>query len=242
MKPTHFSFKLEIPTPCHQSWQTMSGDSNQRHCNSCNKQVHNLASLTPLQIEELIHESDGHLCARITRNPNNEIVTAPQRSSPVIRAALFVTALATGSPALAQAPGAAHALVTGKLLDPQTAVPSAGAQVIFIQDAHPILETQTDAMGNFHADLLPGIYDIVLRKNVLFGQRVTAVQLHAGEQSFAPMQATFNFGRLGLVNEVEAKTTTVGEVVSVITGMSFRYAVRHPLSYVSMMKRRITRS
>jgi ribosomal protein L34E len=61
-------FDLSIPTPCHQHWHEMSGTPAQRHCASCNKTVHNLATLTPRQIERVIHASNGHLCARITRS------------------------------------------------------------------------------------------------------------------------------------------------------------------------------
>lgn len=242
MKPTQLPFKLAIPTPCHQSWQTMSGNSNQRHCDSCNKQVHNLAALTALQIEELVHNSGGHLCARVTRNSLDELVTVPGRRTFGLKAALLATVMAAATPVVAQSSNATNAIVTGQLLDPQTAAPSVGAQVIFIQDSNQILETKTDANGNFHAEVLPGTYDIVLRKNLLPGQRVTAVKLHAGEQSFAPIQSAFNLGHLGLVNETQGDTVFVGELVPIITGMSFRYAVRHPLSYLAMMKRRITRS
>jgi ribosomal protein L34E len=48
-------FDLSIPTPCHQHWHEMSGTPAQRHCASCNKPVHNLATLTPRQIERVIH-------------------------------------------------------------------------------------------------------------------------------------------------------------------------------------------
>lgn len=242
MNPTHLPFKLEILTPCHQSWQSMFGDSTQRHCACCNKQVHNLVAMTPLQIEELIHNSGGHLCARITRNALGELVTVPEPSPVRLKAALLATAMATAIPAVAQSSNATSAIVTGKILDPQTAAPSVGAQVLFIQDSNQIYETQTDSNGKFHAEVLPGTYDIVMRKNAMFGQRVTAVQLHPGEQSFAPIQATFNFGHLGLVNKSEGDTATIGEVVSMISGMSLRYAVRHPMSYLAMMKRRVVRS
>jgi hypothetical protein len=95
-------FELSIPKPCSQKWSEMPGSAAVRHCAACNTPVHNLAALTPRQIERLIVQLDGHFCGRISRTDDATIIAAPDRSRPLLHAASFVLASALTASASAQ--------------------------------------------------------------------------------------------------------------------------------------------
>lgn len=59
--------KVRIASPCDASWDDMVGDDTKRHCESCDKSVHNFASMSRAEIGELLQTSDevcGHLYMR----------------------------------------------------------------------------------------------------------------------------------------------------------------------------------
>jgi hypothetical protein len=150
-------FSASIPKPCHQQWTAMSGTASTRHCDSCQKTVHNFAALTPRQIERLIHESKGHLCARITRREDGSIVTGRESSTFLLEAASFVAAalLAISTPVFAQSTTKPPANLTGSIVD-ETGAPIAGAQVKLLDADHPPTGTRTDAQGKFYFDTPAG--------------------------------------------------------------------------------------
>lgn len=107
--------RLRVVKPCSASWAAMTGEGAQRHCAACDRQVHDLARLTPEEIERLIAAENGRLCGRLTRAPGGHLVTrwpvlpssnevtrpAPRRLAPL--AAALVAGL-VGVPAPAQSP------------------------------------------------------------------------------------------------------------------------------------------
>jgi hypothetical protein len=105
-------FELSIPKPCTQQWSEMPGSSTTRHCASCNTQVHNLAALTPRQIERLIVKSNGHFCGRISRSDDATIIAAPDRSKPLLHASSFVLASALTGSASAQSSEPSHVVLS----------------------------------------------------------------------------------------------------------------------------------
>lgn len=50
------------PVPCGNTWDTLDGDGKARHCAACNRQVHNLAALTPEGFEALQAAEPDRLC------------------------------------------------------------------------------------------------------------------------------------------------------------------------------------
>ena len=46
-------FEVSVAKPCQQQWNDMSGTSAQRHCDSCNKTVHNFAAMTRGRLSDL---------------------------------------------------------------------------------------------------------------------------------------------------------------------------------------------
>lgn len=56
---------VRIDTPCHESWDAMTGDSERRYCGVCEKHVHNLSAMNHDEAQALLTASAGeHLCVR----------------------------------------------------------------------------------------------------------------------------------------------------------------------------------
>ena len=55
------SIHLKITQPCHEDWNTMTGDDKKRHCAVCNKHVHNFTQSTQEQVlsEYLLNIKEG---------------------------------------------------------------------------------------------------------------------------------------------------------------------------------------
>ncbi len=67
--------QISIAAPCSASWEGMSGDDRQRHCDSCSKSVYNIAGMTEDEALTLITESEGRLCVRLYRRRDGTILT-----------------------------------------------------------------------------------------------------------------------------------------------------------------------
>jgi hypothetical protein len=70
----------------------MNGGSRERHCQLCDKQVHNFAAMTAREIEKLVLKSEGKLCARITRREDCSLVTLETQPRVSIAAQVAVSA------------------------------------------------------------------------------------------------------------------------------------------------------
>lgn len=206
----------------------MRGTSRERHCAVCDKQVHNLAGMTSREIEELISVSNGGLCARITRQSNGSLVTLDARiRSPRIAGLVASASLVFGAAtAYAQSGGIqpdGNAHLTGSVLVPDGSKPVAGATIRLEANGTSVSETKTDEHGEFRISAQPGVYNVVIRQNALFGTRIFAASLHEGEQRLQPLKTHVELANGG--------TTMMGELVPVIT-YSPSYVFKHPLRYL----------
>jgi hypothetical protein len=132
----------------------------------------------------------------------------------------FVLAgMLAGVPAVAQSEGKATAKVSGTVVLPpghQTTNFTPDREVLFIQDGKAVATVRTDRDGRFSASVLPGTYDVVFRSNLMWGERVKAVEFHAGEQEFSPVRERFDYGHLGEGDTASSDYVTAGAVVMVI--------------------------
>jgi hypothetical protein len=213
----------------------MDGTARQRHCQTCDKYVHNFAAMTSSEIERAIDVNRGHLCARVIHHSDGSLVMlgSTDRTTLATRAAGLVVgiALAAGTAqAQSNTEPSGKALVSGTFITANGDTPPAGSQVVFIANGATVLATNTDATGNWSAQLDPGTYDVIFRLGPLFGERVNHVQLHAGEQSFAPVKAHFAYGRLGVEDHPE-QFTTVGAMVATYK-YPISYLFKHPILYL----------
>jgi hypothetical protein len=66
---------LTIETPCHEPWEQMAGTGGIRHCGACDKDVHDLTTMTVVEIEALLAGPD-RVCVRFFRRPDGRILTS----------------------------------------------------------------------------------------------------------------------------------------------------------------------
>ena len=79
---------IKVAKPCSESWEAMPGDARVRHCGGCDRDVHNLAAMTPAQIDALLAKPGPLPCMRIVRNVDGSLMTARVEQKPgVIRRA-----------------------------------------------------------------------------------------------------------------------------------------------------------
>jgi len=228
--------KLKVESPCTQAWSEMTGGTAERHCESCQRQVHNFAAMTPRQINRTIFENEGHLCARITRRADGSLVTACELAGSGLSAKaatlLLGAALSTAAARAQSNPNASKAAVSGRFTDLNGGpLPSQG-YVVFASNGQSILETKTDRDGNWKAEIEPGTYDVIFRTSVIFGERVNAVRLHAGEQEFSAVHGRVAYGHLGLVDEANDTVTLVGEIGTSSYRPPVTYLFRHPVRFL----------
>ena len=67
---------LRIATPCSQSWDQMLGDDRVRHCGECKKNVYNFSDMTRDEVETLLIEKNGDVCARYYQRADGTILLA----------------------------------------------------------------------------------------------------------------------------------------------------------------------
>jgi hypothetical protein len=89
--------QLEIASPCQERWRDMQGDDRVRLCGKCRQHVYNFETFTRAEIEALLLETEGRLCARLFQRKDGTILTADcpvGRASRLRRLALAATAAA----------------------------------------------------------------------------------------------------------------------------------------------------
>jgi len=110
VKRPSLPFEPSIARPCEESWAAMNGGARQRHCQLCDKQVHNFAVMTASEIEKLVLKSEGKLCARITRREDGSLVTLEAQprvsiaAQVAVSASLALSAVAGGAQAASEHP------------------------------------------------------------------------------------------------------------------------------------------
>lgn len=66
---------LRIASPCSADWNQMVGNNRQRHCGDCKLNVYNLSGMTKREAEDLILNSEGRVCLRISRRADGTVLT-----------------------------------------------------------------------------------------------------------------------------------------------------------------------
>jgi hypothetical protein len=66
---------IKIASPCRADWYMMDGDDRTRFCQSCTKNVYNLAGMTREQATALIREKNGDVCVRLYRRADGTVIT-----------------------------------------------------------------------------------------------------------------------------------------------------------------------
>jgi hypothetical protein len=70
--------RIEVASPCHESWDEMTGDQRERHCDKCEQTVYDLSGLTRDEAKSLVSktESGEQVCVRFRRRADGTVLTA----------------------------------------------------------------------------------------------------------------------------------------------------------------------
>jgi hypothetical protein len=214
----------------------MTGTVSKRFCASCDKHVHDFASMTARQVDDLIVATGGALCARVTNSIDGSVVTANEVArmpavSSILSIAMVFGVGAMGSSALAQ--DSDRAVLTGQLFVPDGSKPAVDAIITLERDETVLASAKTDAEGRFAVHASPGTYDVYLRQNALFGKQVLGASLHSGTQDLSSVRTV-----LGVKYGVEGTYTTGGAMAATLSN-PWSYAFRHPIRFVKYTFRKI---
>ena len=66
---------IQIAAPCHVSWDTMTGDERQRHCQQCQLTVYNVSEMSRAEAEAFIAGREGRTCLRLYRREDGTVLT-----------------------------------------------------------------------------------------------------------------------------------------------------------------------
>jgi hypothetical protein len=67
---------VRIASPCHMSWDGMTGDDRVRFCHACEKNVYNLSAMTRDEAERLWRQLEGRMCARLFQRADGTVITS----------------------------------------------------------------------------------------------------------------------------------------------------------------------
>jgi len=235
-------FKATMERPCQEPWAWIAGGARERHCELCDKQVHNFAAMTSREIDRLVREADGKLSAQIWRCGDGSRVTLEARSRASVAVQIVAsTSLAIGAAgALAQSSveqaKPAEAALTRTVLKLVGSGPVEGA-VISLRASNSVVATaKSDQSGSSRIAAAQGTYDDVIRQNVWFGTRLFSATLHDGDQSLERVKTHFYYPHDD--GSPDENGVTMGVLVSKVS-YTFGGAVRHPWSYLKYFVRKI---
>jgi len=229
MSRNRLPFEVKVAKPCTESWTAMQGSQRERHCQSCDKQVHNFAAMTSREIAELVAKTGGKLCARITQSVDGSLITLDSRPRTSIAAQIAVSAtLAIGAAGCAAQstvePLDSQAVLNGKVLNPDGSGPLGDAIITLRTDGMVRAETRSNAAGEFEVFVRPGRYDVEIRKD-LASIQFHSVSLEEGQQSIPPTSPA------STVTVTAESFVIMGDIGVFQTHFSFAYILRHPIQY-----------
>lgn len=220
---------VRIASPCTADWDRMLGDDRTRYCPQCQRNVYNFSELSAAEVERVVVEREGRLCARFYQRADGTMLTKDcpasvtvvlQRVSRLASAAL--AAVMSASPAMAAASSVLHLPALLQIQPAQAVVileveDVAGGRV---RDAGVTLvdektgkkfEARTDGIGQLHLDDLPkGSYEFTIMAN---GFR-TLTQDHVVLPAREPLKFQVQIGALmGEVVIIKSHGTAMNALV-----------------------------
>jgi hypothetical protein len=226
---TELLTSLRVASPCHVSWDDMTGDERVRFCTACNLNVYNFAAMTSDEVRSMITNSTGRVCGRLYRRADGTLITrdcpvglrSVRRRARRFLGAVFATVISLGSLCFAQSSkkdvkSCSQSAVsfertkdkgqigdfTGSVVDPNGArVP--GVAVTLINNSNKVERTmKTDDNGVFtFSSVINGTYTVKVSAIGFKTFTVTNVQLNSDELT-----------RAGIHLAVGEVTTTMGVI------------------------------
>ena len=187
---------ITIPKPCSESWEAMAGDARVRHCGACDRDVRNVATMTPSEIDAMLAAPGPLPCMRIVQYQDGSLLTARVEQKPGMlqRASMMLSTvmLMAGSAAAQSSIGSKNATLTGRVVDP-TGASIIHASVELWSDGKTVATAQTDAQGDFSVQANAGEYLVKATSPGFETFEMKSVALHAGVQKAAPIALFMGF-------------------------------------------------
>jgi hypothetical protein len=191
---------FQIASPCSADWNKMSGGDRMRYCPDCKLNVYNFSAMTPDEIEKIVQERTGRLCARFYQRTDGTLLTqdcpigfrgAVLRASKLVAAALTAVLIVSPSRAgatqtlsnssLLQIQPAADSL-TLQVIDPTGAAISGAAVLIVNEKTGKQTHYAAGTDGKLHlADIAPGIYEVSVHASGFAWHKVSHLELPSHE-------------------------------------------------------------
>ena len=197
---------IRIAKPCGESWEAMPGDSRVRHCGVCDRDVHNVATMAPAQLEAILAQPGPLPCMRLVQYEDGSLLTArvDQRPNSLRRTwmALSTVMLMAGGAAaqIATLPRQDQmAILQGRVVD-ATGASIPHAKIELLADGKQVISAETDAQGAFVLKALPGAYTFDVASSGFKRSDAMPVQLRAGtQQALDPIRLQVASENLGVV-------------------------------------------
>src|SRR5262245_62399901 len=75
MKPSPQLDLIQIASPCHVSWDHMTGDDRRRFCRHCQLHVYNISEMDRAEADEFIASREGRACVRLFQRSDGTVLT-----------------------------------------------------------------------------------------------------------------------------------------------------------------------
>lgn len=87
-------FKITIPEPCHEDWDSMQADARGKFCGACCQSVYDFSDKTPEQIHDILREqSSKSICGYFKESQLNKPLLLQPLYKPATFTARFALAL-----------------------------------------------------------------------------------------------------------------------------------------------------
>src|ERR1700730_67899 len=171
--------EVRIASPCSADWDRMVGNERIRYCPQCKLDVYNFSALTRAEVEGIVLQHEGRLCARYYQRSDGTMMTrnCPERFRVVMQrvfrfASVALAAVMSAGPAMAASTLTKHDpsllqiqpaqnVLALEVVDVIGAVVPDAAVTIVNEKTGTRIDAKTDASGQLRlVDLPLGTYEI----------------------------------------------------------------------------------
>jgi hypothetical protein len=225
--------EVHIASPCSADWDRMVGNERIRHCPQCKLDVYNFSALTRAEVEGIVLQHEGRLCARYYQRSDGTMMTrnCPERFRVVMQrvfrfaSAALAAVMSTGpvmatstftkhDPTLLQIQPAQTVLAL-QVVDVMGAVVSNAAVAIVNEKTGTRIDAKTDDSGQLRlADLPLGTYEITVIVPGFKTLKLNHIAVPARDPLKLQLELAVLMGEVVIVYQGETESSPVSELLS----------------------------
>jgi hypothetical protein len=200
------NFKITIPKPCHEDWNTMTPDATGRFCSSCTKSVVDFTNKSTDEIQQFfIENSKAKVCGRFKNEEVNRL-TIPisrrvlEQPMPFHKAFLLILFIVMGS-TLFSCKNHNDEFVTGEpaLVEHDTIQPRATTGVVLVnENKNTVHKTDSISVNHHQPPVLMG--DVAVEQDTL--DKFVPKELYAAAE--VEEKPTYSKGINGLYSYIKS--------------------------------------